>query len=154
MGGILEKKFQFPIQNKKKFFIYILIFCLVIGSLVIVVIVTKKKNLWSHDLSQSLKDASQSNKPIILAIVKQSCNDKKQNLCPYSTQNQSILNSFQLVEIIHGSKEYIELSYDDRFLPDIEYPPVFYLLNPDGEIRDLRTEFPTQELLERWVRIQ
>jgi len=145
MADFLKKKFRFQTQ----ILILSLVVVLAVGLGTFLWLQHTKKPQWSSNWQEIFRTSHQ---PIILAIVKQSCNDETQTDCP--TPDKQDLSGFKLVEVLYSSQEYIELGYDDRFTLDREEPPVFFLLNPDGEIRDVQKKFPDRELLERWKRIR
>jgi hypothetical protein len=111
-----------------------------------------EEQIWEKDLDITMKFANANRKPIILAVTIQPCNAPESTICPDPKKNFQLKN-FALINTTKGSVDFQELTYDDRFAQDMESLPKFFLLNPDGEIRDVRDTFPDGELLQRWKEI-
>lgn len=154
MGSILFM--DNGLREKKKLVIilslFILLFLIGMAIFVYKVLDGKTTQKWEKDYSNATKLAEKENLPLFIAVVNNPCSEKNPE-CP-SPKAREDLHGFVLVEVLPGSKTYLELGYDDRFSRELESLPKFFLLNADGEIRDLKSSFPDEELIERWKRIR
>jgi hypothetical protein len=132
---------------------FIIFFCTGLGIFLYTWLGQKEKQIWQSNLDISMSSARESNQPIILAITSQACGSTDNTICPDPAEIPA-LQDFTLINVISGTHYFKELEYDDRFARDMEELPQFFLLNPDGEIRDVRSQFPDLKLLQRWKEIK
>ncbi|MCC5814454.1 MAG: hypothetical protein JJT78_06840 [Leptospira sp.] len=132
---------------------FIILFSLGLGIFLYTWLDEGDRQIWEKDLDKTMKLANANRKPIILAITTQPCPMLEETICPDPKTNSGLM-SFALINVSKGTVEFQELTYDDRFANDIENLPKFFLLNPDGEIRDVRGTFPDGEMLQRWKEIK